>query len=60
MSLTRIPCQYVEKLRSRNYKYIVWTNEKKRNWQVGQGFFKTSNYIRVTFWKSIEHIYIYM
>ena len=31
----------------------------KRNWEVGQGFFQTSNYIRASFWKSIEHICIF-
>ena len=57
MFLTHIPCQYVEKLRSRKHKCIIWTKGEKRNWEVGQNFFQTSNYIRAIFGK--VYIYIY-
>ena len=33
---------------------------KKRNWEVGQDFFQTSNYIRAIFWKSIAYIHIFV
>ena len=39
---------------------IIWTKRKTRNWEVGQDFFQTSNYIRAIFWKSIECIYIFV
>ena len=33
---------------------------KKRNWEVGQDFFQTSNYIRAIFLKSIAYMYIFV